>query len=392
MASVAKRKWTHNGVQKEAWIVRYQHRGRRLGKQFDLKKDADAFKRQMEREQTDGTHIARETSLTITQVSEHYLRDAERRWQRGEIAETTYRDLVRMMKNHMVPNVGDILFKDIAARDVDDFYERLCSTLTPVGARKVLGYLASMEKFAIRHGYMLTSPVMAALAGIRRPKKNRIREFTLDETVTVMKASRIRDKGQDARAAASLACFVHLAGCCGLRIGEICALKVENIDLDRGRVMIRHSLNRFMEITPPKTAAGVRDVPLPRHLREMIADWQTVYFNPNDDGLMFTTRKGEKLNSTNFLKSWHRLLIRCGLDRPGDEFHFHALRHFAGSWWLHNAMPIADVSKLLGHASPAVTLQIYAHVISTDDERHGAVESMGHKLSLLADARVPQIA
>jgi integrase len=393
MASVAKRKWTYNGQQREAWTVRYfDQDGRRRSKGFDLKKDADAYAKKVEREIHDGVHLTRDQALTVKQVGDLYIEALGRRQNRGEVCQLHVMKMSRFVNLHISPKLGRIVFKDIAARDVDGLYEHLCATVKPIYARQILSCLGSMEKFANRHRYLLTNPVAAALSGIAPPQQDRIRELTVEDAASLLRLARERQPQGKVRASAMMGCFVHLAGCCGLRIGEIMALKMENVDLERGVVKIRHSLNGLMEIVDPKTKSGNRDLPLPTHLKDMIAHWMAHHMRANPDGLIFTSTRGTRLFSRNITRQWYSLLDAAGIGAPGNQFHFHALRHFAGSWWLHNGMAIADVSKMMGHSSPAITMQVYAHVISTDEERHAAIASMGHRLAEISDARVPQIA
>ena len=73
MASVAKRKWTYQGKAREAWVVRYKDRGgAHRSRQFDLKKDADAYKRKVENELEAGTHVALGQTLTIAALYDRY--------------------------------------------------------------------------------------------------------------------------------------------------------------------------------------------------------------------------------------------------------------------------------------------------------------------------------
>ena len=185
-----------------------------------------------------------------------------------------------------------------------------------------------------------------------------------------------------------IACFVHLAGCCGLRLGEICALDRASIDFDAKRLRIRRDRTRAGVLKGPKSKAGNRDVPIPDHLCEMLRRWLDGYYKPTDQDWVFTTYKGTPVNASNLRYGWHYLLKEVGLYRPGAVFHFHALRHFSGSWWLENAMPIQDVALQLGHASAATTLNIYAHTVSKIAGRQRAMTHMGQLLLPTSDAGV----
>lgn len=394
MASVNKRRWTHNGVTKDAWQVRWvdPSTGKQPSKTFALKREADAYKRKVEREIEEGTSVGPGAALTVSDVCGRYMTDAERREERGEISLLHVIKVGRFIRLHISPTIGRVVFKDLRAADIDKLHHHLSTKMQPHCARQVLGFLATVEKFANRHRYCLTNPVRAALSGIRAAPQPRIREFTLEEVSAVLRTVLEKRENRRIRHAAMFACLVHMSACCGLRIGEMLALPWESVDLDRAMLTVRHSLNALLEIKGPKSRAGNREVPMPAHLVGMLRQWQTEHAKPNDWGLVFTTTAGKKVYNRNVNRAWQDLLRDAGVLVPGDPHHFHALRHFAGSWWLHNGLAIADVSRLMGHASPAITMGIYAHSISKPEDRHLALTAMGAKLFASRSTSIAQIA
>jgi integrase len=179
-------------------------------------------------------------------------------------------------------------------------------------------------------------------------------------------------------------CAVHLATFCGLRRGEIFGLKCADVDLDARVVHVRHSLTNKGETKGPKTKAGIRDIPIPAHLALMLRAHRTEFGRANSDEMFFTnSRAGAgRISMTGwFYGTWKDLLRRAGLWKPGEElYHFHALRHFAGSWMIENGLAPPDVAGLMGHETFDLTLQVYAHSVFGDDHRQKAVENMSARL------------
>jgi integrase len=239
--------------------------------------------------------------------------------------------------------------------------------------------LGTIEKWATRQGFLHTRPVANALTGIPRTKPARIGEFSQEQTAMLMRHVLTRPAPRK-RYGALLACYVHLAACCGLRLGEINALDLGSVDLVRKRLKISRNLTAMRELKGPKSAAGNRMVPIPDHLCEMLQRWLDVFYLANDGGYFFTTYQAAPVMPTNFRYGWHYILKECGLYEPGNIFHFHALRHFSGSWWLHNGMPIQDVALQMGHADASTTLAIYAHTVSKVADRQAAMTQMGSLL------------
>jgi integrase len=192
-------------------------------------------------------------------------------------------------------------------------------------------------------------------------------------------------KGRVRHGHAVLNCIVHIGAYTGLRIGEILALKIENVDLgDRPFIRVRHNLTRLQEIKPPKTPAGLRDIPIPVHLADMLRAFVGI---PNKDGLLFTISNGGKMNYANFITDkWVPLLIRAGLakSRKGKHYHFHALRHFAASWMLASGMPWTDMAQLMGHKNVDMTLKRYAHPVLDHDARRKVMDKMAASQGPLA--------
>ena len=87
-------------------------------------------------------------------------------------------------------------------------------------------------------------------------------------------------------------------------------------------------------------------------------------WNPNE--LIFCTSRGNK-NSYQNLQS--RLLTPLLKELGLPHLTWHHLRHNAGSYLLSENVPITAVSKILGHANPAITMGIYAHELSEDLEQ-----------------------
>ena len=87
-----------------------------------------------------------------------------------------------------------------------------------------------------------------------------------------------------------------------------------------------------------------------------------------DPGLVFPNMKGKIRRADSVTRSFRRLLRKAGLPA---EVRFHDLRHTAGSLALRQGMPLHAVSKMLGHADPAMTLRRYAHVLEDMEDEGG---------------------
>ena len=100
----------------------------------------------------------------------------------------------------------------------------------------------------------------------------------------------------------------------------------------------------------------------------------TVFDNGLD--LVFTDKWGSPIDSTRFLRQYHYPLLKKGGVRSVG---CHALRHTAASLLFAAGVPVPEISATLGHSSPATTLTVYAHFITTNDR--SAVDALESVLS-----------
>lgn len=393
MASVNKRKWTHNGQAKEAWVVRYTDGGgKRRMKTFDKKKDADRYRTQVESEMVAGTHTASSASMRISDIVGQYLDAAEGRHRDGRNMGRGRLELLKLWgRKHIVPFLGRKLLTDLTFADVEQWANERTVTgkLAPGTVTDILHAFRGMVDFAIKRGYASRNVVREIIKDRRGTPRTRIRTFTKEQAFAVIRAADVRPPGRWKRTAALMRAFIHVAAFCGLRKGEIAGLTVEALDFEKRFIRVRHSLTDWDELKGPKTKAGIRDVPMPLHVAQILREWLDTYFVPNPRNLIFRSEKGARpLNHGNFIcHSWWPLLRRAGLDKCPKEgwHHFHALRHFASSHMIDSHLPLTDVAALLGHEKFDMTLQVYAHPIVPGHKRLEIMDRMAQ------DMMAPQV-
>lgn len=158
-----------------------------------------------------------------------------------------------------------------------------------------------------------------------------------------------------------LGLYVRFAAYTGLPAGEICALRVRHLDLHAGSVSVEEAVSDVagkLVTGPPKTRNGTRVVPLvPELLDELKAHLGDRRLQPAS--YVFQGRNGGQWNHSNFRgRFWRDAVERAGLP---EELRFHDLRHTFATWLTDKNVNLAEISRLLGHASISITINIYGH-------------------------------
>jgi integrase len=158
----------------------------------------------------------------------------------------------------------------------------------------------------------------------------------------------------------------------GLRQGELLGLRWDDIDLDTRTLSVRRTLSLGQggpRFTEPKTAKSRRSIELTAQAIEALKGHQTAQDEKKarlgslweENGLVFRSTTGTPLRRNNLVRrSFKPLMEKAGLS---CSFRFHDLRHTAASILPLKGTHPKIVQELLGHATIAVTLDVYSHMI-----------------------------
>lgn len=153
-----------------------------------------------------------------------------------------------------------------------------------------------------------------------------------------------------------------LAAYCGLRRGEILGLKWPEANLEEGVAHVRETA----EDDSPKSAAGIRAVPLPQQVVKPLRAWRAqqvadrIAWGPHwpDTGLVFTREDGTPVPAQWLRVRFETLAYRSGL----PPVRFHDLRHGAASLAHTAGLDSKYISALLGHSRSSFTSDTYVHL------------------------------
>lgn len=164
----------------------------------------------------------------------------------------------------------------------------------------------------------------------------------------------------------------------GMRIGEICALRWEDIDMDEGVIRISRARQRVYLIEDdgssytkvmednPKTVNSQREIPLSRELRSILKPLMKVvtpfYYVLSNDA------KGTEPRT---YREYYDALLKQ-LEIP--HLKFHGLRHTFATRCIESGADVKTLSCILGHANVVTTLNLYVH--PNTDQKRACIEKM----------------
>ncbi len=164
----------------------------------------------------------------------------------------------------------------------------------------------------------------------------------------------------------------------GLRIGEICALRWENVDFARKSIFIKGTATRIRNdfssgenktkliVNTPKTLSSKREVPVPDFILKLLKSNRS-----DDDGIFILSGKSDRIPDPRNLQ--RQFQTRCK-KILGYTINFHALRHTFATLSISNGTDPKTVSKLLGHSTVTTTLNLYRTV--SFDDKSNAIASL----------------
>jgi integrase len=376
MATVKKRGWkTAAGEAKEAWRVRYvdQH-GKTRTRQFDLKRDADAFRVKAESEVVAGVHTADRASVTVAEAANLWITTAETNGrERGTLK--AYREMVDL---HLVPLIGTKKLSRLSMPEVEAFADAMKATRSIAMAGKAVRALSMILNDAQRRG--LVAQNVASGVKVKRSSRDKKR-ITIPPVEHLRAIIEAADKlgNADPR----LAVMVRVAMLTGIRQSEIRALTWEAIDLRGNSLSVTQRADRWGVVGWPKSDAGYRTIPLGPSLISTLKTWKLRCPVTNADLVFPNVRKGiidQKGMSSLFLA----VQVAAGLaidtgkkNKKGElvyklRYGWHDLRHAAASAWIKQNIDLKRLQVWIGHATIQLTIDTYGHLI-TDKQADAAL-------------------
>ena len=299
--------------------------------------------------------------------------EVARLWQEEKrlyVKRSTFAAYVLLLDNHLIPSFGQE--RDVTEPKVQDFVLRkLDYGLSQKSVRDMLVVLRMVLKYAVKNGLMEHHEI-----DVKFPTERERKEV---QVLSRNSQQRIMRHLKENLSPMNLGIYICL--CTGLRIGEICALKWEDIDMDSGMIRISKTIQRIyvkngtdchteVIIDTPKTMNSMRVIPIPHDLRSMLHAHRR-----SADGKCFLITNSPRPVEPRTYRNYYNKLMN-ELKMP--KLKFHSLRHSFATRCIESRCDYKTVSALLGHSNISTTLNLYVH--PNMEQKKRCVEQMFRSL------------
>jgi integrase len=349
-----------------AFRARFTYQGRQFSAAHDTAKQAEAWIVRTRRDLALGLHHDPAADQSAAPVFQPY---AESWLARRRIKDSTRGLYAGIITNHLLPAFGRKRLDRITPTMVRDWHAALLPD-HPTRRAHAYALLRTILGSAVDEDVLAANPCRVKGAG-------QARRATRTEVPTVAQVAALAE----AMPAGKYRTMTLLAAWCGLRFGELAALRRKDVDLVQGVpvvVKVRRGVYRGV-VDSPKSAAGVRDVVIPPHVRPLLAEHLATRPKAPDALLFPGKRSAELMAHDQYRNAFYRARAEVGLPtlRPHD------LRHFSATTAARTGASLAELQARLGHSTVNAAMR-YQHAVQGRDA--AIAEAMS---SLAAPAAVP---
>jgi integrase len=306
-----------------------------------------------------GTYLE-PSKTTLAQFLDRWLEHIK-----SQVSPKSHSRYSELARKNIVPLLGSTILTKLRAEAIDAAYAKALTSgrrdgkggLSPQTVTHMHRVLKKAIGQAVKWELLIRNPVDAASP----PKANRgkMNTYDLDQTAELIEAMR----------PTRMLVPTLLAVLCGMRRGEIAALRWKNVDLTTGQIAILESAEQVgskVRYKTPKSGKG-RTLALSASLVEELRahrlrqaeELLRVGIILSDDTFVVAQADGTPLQPDTLTQDWFRKLAGTSLPR----IRFHDLRHAHATHMLANGVHPKVASERLGHSKIGITLDLYSHVL-----------------------------
>ncbi len=284
-----------------------------------------------------------EVGLTVKNLFWEWLEASKFR-----LKESTVSNYIGKAETHILPAFGNIKADELTSEQLHKFIsDKLKGGLSSNYVADIVILLKSVMKFAVNR-YNIHNRI----AEVVLPKRKRVEVNLLSKSQQTRLQKYLNANQNLTSLGIALSLFT------GLRIGELCALKWSDIDLNRKTITVSKTIQRIrvtggtkLIITEPKSNSSVREIPIPDCIIQMLKK-----FSANKDFYLLSSSP-KPIEPRVMQYRFQKVLKKANL----PSIHFHALRHMFATNCVEMGFDVKSLSEILGHSGVEITLNRYVH-------------------------------
>lgn len=355
-----------------AYVIGYDDNGKPIRKLFSSYKKQDVVDKMADyKTQMNSGLTSSNDKITLSQWFHTWLFE----FMINELKDTSFERYEGIYRNYIKDStLGKKKLIDVRTAHIQSYYNALAEQGKTTNTIKTLNKtLKTCLNDAIKQGYIVRN--YCSLVTLPKTeteedqeKDNDITFFTPEEQKTFINSL---DKNKNRML------FILALGS-GLRLGELMALKWDNVDMVNNTLSVTHAISRISKVAKdgsrtwsvlehaPKTKSSMRTIPLPTNIIKELKAYKKVQDKQilklgdlyQKNNLVFCTDLGGYLDTRNLTRSYSRALAKAGIEHKK----FHSMRHTYATRLFENNVPVKTVQALMGHSDIATTMNIYTHV------------------------------
>lgn len=314
----------------------------------EVKKKLEEAKRELGKKAISNTKCGK-----VAEMGEGWLVEAAVTLKESSI--NKYEDILRC---YILPEFGEIKLSEITNQQLISFAHSLLNNggknkqgLTSATVAEIISIMNGIRIYAMKRDVAVAFSTECVNL---KKEQGKIRVFSLEEEQKLLS---YLQEHMDHSAMGILLCLFT-----GIRVGELCAMKWDDIDLVEKKISVSKTMQRIrvttqtgskteVKILEPKSMCSARVIPLPDELIELLEKFYT-------PGAFFLTGDSKQYVEPRTMQNrFKKVIADCGI----QDANFHATRHTFATRCIELGFDVKSLSEILGHASVAITMNRYVH-------------------------------
>lgn len=277
------------------------------------------------------------------------------------VKRSTFSAYTLLIENHILPSFGEMVL--VEEQDVQAFvFRKLDERLSQKTIKDILIVLKMILRFGVKNQMIEYRQI-----DIKFPTE---RDKHSIDILSRSRQRQIMEYVQSHFTFKNLGIYLCLSS--GMRIGEICALTWDDLDIENGVIHVRKTIQRIyiveadrkhteVILDTPKTKNSIREIPMTKNLQKMIRPIKKVV----NENFYVLTNDPTPTEPRTYRNYYRQFMQSLGL----PAMKFHGLRHSFATRCIESKCDYKTVSVLLGHSNISTTLNLYVHP-NMEQKRH----------------------